>query len=143
MISLFFTKTGSGQTQGKYTQKRRVSAEEGNDAPLVLLDGSAAAAAGAAEVLILSAFDKFGHQRSQVIDGDAVGWGPDMSLAPVAKALPKGYNSSAALFGGVGGECPWNTLSVLMPSPYPLRKRSVYQDRLVREIHNENVCLNN
>ena len=113
----------------------------------MLLDGSAAAAApGAAEVLILSAFDKFGHQRSQVIDGDAVGWGPDMSLAPVAKALPKGYNSSAALFGGVGGECPWNTLSVLMPPHSVFIRNHDLMKTIslpVTDIHNENVCLNN
>lgn len=75
---------------------------EGNDAPLVLLNGSAAPTDSVGHVLVLSAFDKFGHQRSRVIE-DNLGWGPDLSLAPAAAALPKGYNSSAALFGGIGG----------------------------------------
>lgn len=80
---------------------------EGNDAPLVLLNGSTAATDSAAQaVVVLSAFDKFGHQRSQVIEAGGrtyLGWGPDLSLAPAAAALPKGYNSSSALFSGVGG----------------------------------------
>ena len=71
---------------------------EGADAPLVLFD-----AANASEVLVLSAFDKFGQQRSQASGKEWLGWGPDLSLAPAAHALPAGYNSSACLFGGTGG----------------------------------------
>ena len=71
---------------------------EGADAPLVLFD-----AANASEVLVLSAFDKFGQQRSQASGKEWLGWGPDLSLAPAAHALPAGYNSSACLFGGSGG----------------------------------------
>jgi hypothetical protein len=78
---------------------------EGNDAPLVLLNGSMPSSGSTAQpVIVLSPFDKFGHQRSQLIEGGRyLGWGPDLSLAPAATALPKGYNSSMALFGGVGG----------------------------------------
>ncbi len=78
---------------------------EGNDAPLVLLNGSVSSTSSTPQpVIVLSAFDKFGHQRSALIeDGRYLGWGPDLSLAPAATALPKGYNSSMALFGGVGG----------------------------------------
>ena len=54
-------------------------------------------------MLVLSAFDKFGHQRSQASGKEWLGWGPDLSLAPAAHALPAGYNSSACLFGGSGG----------------------------------------
>ena len=78
---------------------------EGSDAPLVLLDSAAKNATAASEAIVLSPFDMFGHQRSQKTLGPkgTVGWGPDLSLAPAAKSLPKGYNSSCALFGGTGG----------------------------------------
>ena len=100
----------------------------GNDAPLVLLNGSASSTDSAAHVVVLSAFDKFGHQRSQVID-DSLGWGPDLSLAPAAAALPKGCNSSVALFGGLGGVNhvmhEWGTM---MQAAYGTRRKTATEE---------------
>eukprot|EP01051_Picozoa_sp_SAG22_P004747 SAG22_NODE_262_length_13373_cov_11.716965_9_plen_444_part_00 len=81
---------------------------EDRDAPLVLHDAAAAAAAPeTAPVVVLSPFDMFGHQRSAAGAGSGggatLGWGPDLGLAPAAMALPSGYNSTCALFGGSGG----------------------------------------
>ena len=78
---------------------RKTGFGEGNDAPLVLLDSAATTGTAVSEALVLSPFDMFGHQRSQKT-ATTLGWGPDLSLAPAATVLPKGYNSSCALFGG-------------------------------------------
>ena len=76
---------------------------EGADGPLVLLQPTTTSNSGNGdETIVFSAFDKFGHQRSQA-SGGKVGWGFDLSVAPAAKTLPKAYNSSLALHGGKGG----------------------------------------
>ena len=80
---------------GGHMSKAASGFGEGADAPLVLLQPNSSGLA-----VVLSAFDMWGHQRL-LAAGGAVGWGPDLSVAPAAKALPKGYNSSVALHGCV------------------------------------------
>ena len=68
------------------------------DSPLVLFD----AAAAQGNTLVLSAYDKFGHQHVE-FSGGVLGSGPEIGHAPAAKSVCKGYTATAALRGGTGG----------------------------------------